>query len=256
MIVWSCICTHTSNSRPCQRHGKYNMMGCNTQGSRGSPICKQRWRNLHVSSALVGPNCVKTPRTGTLRSLFSVVSLSLSLWSYSAGTASPKMLARLAANRFREIRQAFRQVFPFPPHFLAFSRHIIHSPNRSLIASWSFLSSFWQPSRSFSTALNYVSSPLNFSHQIFSSVLMCVCVCLFIDWNWAFCKSNSILILQITTRTFPGSSAMPTKRRLVRMIHWFLSFPQFLCAKVWSMELNLIAQSLKLFSFLVILIVA
>ncbi|GMN49968.1 hypothetical protein TIFTF001_019125 [Ficus carica] len=98
--------------------------------SRGSPIsiltrsdgaenstCPRSLAQLQVRQ--------KAPNSQVLP--LSPLSLSLSLWYYSAGATSPKMLARLAANRLLEIRQAFRQ-----------------------------------PSRSFSTALNYhLDSPDN-----------------------------------------------------------------------------------------------
>lgn len=180
MIVWSCICTHTSNSRPCQRHGKYNMMGCNTQGSRGSPICKQRWRNLHVSSALVGPNCVKTPRTGTLRSLFSVVSLSLSLvllgwycFSKNVGSARRQSLPRDPSSFPPGFSFSSSLSRIFSPHY-PLSQSLSH---RLLIVPLFFLAAF--------AILLHCPKLCEFSIKFQSSIFQFrtyVCLCLLIYW--------------------------------------------------------------------------
>lgn len=78
---------------------------------------------------------------------------------------SSKMLARLAANRLNEIRQIFRQVsfrfsLPLPSH----------SHFRLLFMLFIYFPSS-QPSRAFSTALNYVSTLLSFFVSVFSVFL-------------------------------------------------------------------------------------
>ena len=104
----------------------------------------------------------------------SLLSLSLSLCDLLRVVASSsKMLARLAASRFNEIRQIFRQVFrPFPLPFFSLPFHITDF----FFKLFGFPLS--QPSRAFSTALNYVSaipSGFNFLRVPFRD---CDCWCI------------------------------------------------------------------------------
>ena len=121
----------------------------------------QRPRCCHLSML-----SFTTPLSFTFSSFSLAFSLSLSL--RSAPCSCSKMLARIAANRFNEIRHIFRQVFP--PFSLSFS----HSVFRFLSI---FLFDFFlsQPSRAFSTALNYVSAlRLRFNSLSFRFVILIV----------------------------------------------------------------------------------